>query len=306
MGNSTPYPVLHPIITDRNSWQGYTPSLQYSVPIPKVIGWSIPEDRDTGFIDGTGYKSPNIACHLKATPAPISAPCNAGASVELQWNPWPDSHKGPVLTYLANCKGPCEKADASALEFFKIEEFGLQSQIEGQDPRGFWASDKLINDNSTWTVQLPKDIAAGNYVMRHEIIALHSAGNVNGAQNYPQCISLQIQSSGSANPQGVLATDLYTPESTMYNLYEHPLKPYKIPGPALYESGSGEGSGSGTETPTTSSATEAGTTTSGDAPTPVVSGSAPATASATAIVPPTPNEPGNEDGEDDDYDSCEL
>lgn len=44
-----------------------------------------------------------------------------------------------------------------------------------------------IANNLTATVAIPSDIAPGNYVIRHEIIALHSAGQENGAQSYPQC-----------------------------------------------------------------------------------------------------------------------
>lgn len=44
-----------------------------------------------------------------------------------------------------------------------------------------------IANNLTSTVAIPSDIAPGNYVIRHEIIALHSAGQENGAQSYPQC-----------------------------------------------------------------------------------------------------------------------
>lgn len=43
----------------------------------------------------------------------------------------------------------------------------------------------MIKNNNTWTVQIPASIKAGNYVLRHETIGLHEAGNVGGAQNYP-------------------------------------------------------------------------------------------------------------------------
>ena len=32
---------------------------------------------------------------------------NAGDTIEVQWTPWPISHKGPVLDYLAKCDGSC-------------------------------------------------------------------------------------------------------------------------------------------------------------------------------------------------------
>ena len=42
----------------------------------------------------------------------------------------------------------------------------------------------------SWDVKIPSSLASGSYVLRHEIIGLHSAGNPNGAQNYPQVSTL--------------------------------------------------------------------------------------------------------------------
>ena len=53
---------------------------------------------------------------------------------------------------------------------------------------GTWATDQLIEDSYRRTVTIPSDIAAGDYVLRHEIIALHGAGDLDGAQNYPQSL----------------------------------------------------------------------------------------------------------------------
>lgn len=105
---------------------------------------------------------------------------NAGDSVSIQWAvQWPDSHKGPMLDYLAPCNGDCETVDKTTLQFFKIDQVGY---INGSDP-GIWGDDVFINsklrtrqyiegqgaddrvhllDNSTWLVQIPEDIAPGN------------------------------------------------------------------------------------------------------------------------------------------------
>lgn len=62
-----------------------------------------------------------------------------------------------------------------------------------------------IANNLTSTVAIPSDIAPGNYIIRHEIIALHSAGQENGAQSYPQCkffphhLSISYSSSSSSS-----------------------------------------------------------------------------------------------------------
>lgn len=167
------------IVAAGTFYTGYSPSFQYASPPPTVIGWSDPEDLSNGFIDPSNYTTPEIICHLGATPGGTSAPVAAGDTVELQWTPWPDSHHGPVLTYLANCNGKCETVDKTTLEFVKIDEVGL---ISDADVPGTWASDQLIANNNSWVVTIPKSIKAGNYVMRHEIIALHSAETLNGAQ----------------------------------------------------------------------------------------------------------------------------
>lgn len=151
----------------------------------------------------------------------------------LFWTPWPTSHKGPVIDYLANCNGPCETVDETTLKWFKIDGVGLLNPTSVTD--GYWATDVLIANNNTWTVEIPPTIAPGNYVLRHEIIALHSAGSVNGAQNYPQCVNLAVSGSGTTKPSGVLATSFYTENnpSILFDLYGT-LKNYTVPGPAIY------------------------------------------------------------------------
>ena len=134
--------------------------------------------------------------------------------------------------YLANCNGDCKNVDKTTLEFFKIDGVGL---IDDTTVPGTWASDQLIANNNSWTVTIPSDIAPGNYVLRHEIIALHSAGLVDGAQNYPQCVNLEVTGSGTATPDGVLGTALYTETDPgiEINIYTS-LSTYIVPGPTLY------------------------------------------------------------------------
>lgn len=50
----------------------------------------------------------------------------------------------------------------------------------------------MTENNFAWNVKIPASLAAGSYVLRHEIIGLHSAGNPNGAQNYPQVSDIAI------------------------------------------------------------------------------------------------------------------
>lgn len=167
------------IVINGVSYLGFDgPAYPYTPNPPPTIGWII-DDTDNGFVAPAAFGDPDIICHRSATPAPGHAVVAAGDKISLQWTvPWPDSHHGPVIDYLAKCDGLCENVDKTQLKFFKIDGAGW---ISGANP-GVWATDTLIADNSTWLVQIPADIAPGNYVLRHEIIALHSAGSVNGAQ----------------------------------------------------------------------------------------------------------------------------
>ena len=219
-------------------YTGYNPSFQYQSTPPVVIGWSIPEDQDNGYV--ADYTSNDMICHKGATNAGTSAEIAAGDKVTFDWTTWPESHHGPVLTYLAKCDGECEKVDKTTLKWFKIAEAGL---IDDSSVPGKWASDELIANNQSSTVTIPSSLAAGNYVARHEIIALHSAGTSGGAQNYPQCVNLKVTSTGTAEPEGVVGTSLYTAEDPgiLVNIYA--ALTYTIPGPTLW---SGAATGSAT------------------------------------------------------------
>ena len=228
----TTHQAPHPTNT-ATSYVGYNPSFQYINPPPKVVGWSIPTDLDNGFIAPDAFDTPDVICHKGATPGQDAAPITAGSVLSLEWTPWPDSHHGPVIDYMANCNGDCTTVDKTTLRWFKIDGVGL---LSGSNP-GTWATDTLIANNNTWTVTIPKDIAPGNYVLRHEIIALHAAGQADGAQDYPQCVNLVVSGSGTSNPAGVAMEGLYTPTDPgiLFNLYGT-FTSYTIPGPAVYES----------------------------------------------------------------------
>lgn len=56
---------------------------------------------------------------------------------------------------------PCTDGFLSAV-WFKVDEAGLED--------GKWAAtDIMIANNNTWTWQVPSDLAAGNYLVRHEM-----------------------------------------------------------------------------------------------------------------------------------------
>ncbi|KAL4890947.1 glycoside hydrolase [Aspergillus ambiguus] len=222
------------IIADGKYYTGYlVDKYSYMDSPPDTIGWSTTAT-DLGFVDGTGYDSPDIICHKGGAPGALTAPVTAGSKIQLEWTTWPESHHGPLINYLAPCNGDCSQVDKTTLEFFKIEAEGL---IDGSSPPGEWASDDMIANNNTAVTTIPASIANGNYVLRHELIALHSAGNLDGAQNYVQCINIEVTGGGSASPDGTLGTALYkdTDPGIKFDIYSDLSDGYPMPGPALFD-----------------------------------------------------------------------
>ncbi|KKZ60926.1 hypothetical protein EMCG_04425 [[Emmonsia] crescens] len=221
------------ILADGNYFGGYLiGQYPYMANPPDIAGWSTTAI-DNGYVDPSSYTSPNIICNRDAQPGAAAAEVSAGGIIEVQWTEWPDSHHGPVLDYLANCNGDCSTVNKTTLEFFKIQEVGL---VDGSQSPGKWASDELIANNNTWTLTIPETIPSGNYVLRHEIIALHASHEDYGTQNYPQCFNLKITGGGTAQPLGTRGTDLYqsTDPGINVNIY-NPLSGYEIPGPSLFD-----------------------------------------------------------------------
>ncbi|GAB1202664.1 hypothetical protein APSETT445_001285 [Aspergillus pseudonomiae] len=247
------------IEVDGTTYGGYlVDTYYYESDPPELIAWST-NATDDGYVAPTAYDSSDIICHRGSAPAALSAPVAPGGTVKMTWNTWPDDHHGPVITYLAKCSGSCSDVDKTSLEFFKIDAGGL---IDDTDIPGTWASDQLIDDSYSRSITIPTDIEAGYYVLRHEIIALHGAEDLDGAQNYPQCINLQVTGSGTAAPSGTLGTALYkdTDPGIYVDIWQS-LSSYTIPGPSLYTAGSPATATAAAAATTTTSTTAAAITT---------------------------------------------
>jgi hypothetical protein len=119
--------IVTKIVAGTSTYQGYDPNFQYMPTPPAVIGWTAPQTQDRGPVDGTNLQNPDVICQRGATNAKLSAEVAAGDTVSLQWTAWPESHKGPMLDYLADCGGDCTTVDKSTLIFFKIDGVGMTS-----------------------------------------------------------------------------------------------------------------------------------------------------------------------------------
>lgn len=229
------------IVIDGASYKGYTPQASNAA----VLGAWATNVHEDGWVGFGSYEMEDIICHIEAKNAKGYVPVPAGDSISIQWMGWPESHHGPVLTYLAWCgqdAASCARIDKTDLRFFTIGSAGLldpdQNATEFATARGIWATDVLIATNNSWLVQVPPRIQPGFYVMRHELIALHYASVAGlGPQHYPQCWSLEITGNGTDRPAGVAGMALYRLEEPglTYDIFQEEPPPYVIPGPPLID-----------------------------------------------------------------------
>lgn len=218
------------------NYTGFNPTIAPWQPDQGTISWPAWND-DTGPVYSSNVTTPDIICSINATNAKLYAtPIDAGSTIDLHWTTWPPSHHGPIFTYLAACNGDCTAVDKLQLEWFKIAELGQISLGAGGGTPGVWAADELIAAGGNWSVTIPSSITAGNYILRNEILALHSAYDVGAAQFYPQCANIQITGGGNVTPSGVVGTSLYNENDpgVHYNIYNDETNPvYQMPGPPL-------------------------------------------------------------------------
>lgn len=148
-------------------------------------------------------------------------------------NPIAKSHKGPTMFYMAKVDNAAS-ASPSGLKWFKVAEDGLNG--------GTWGVDHMIQNGGWVDMTMPSCIAPGNYLLRAEIIALHSAKNQGQAQFYMGCAQINVSGSGTKTgsntvsfPGAYSASD----PGILINIYgatgqpDGGNKPYKIPGPAV-------------------------------------------------------------------------
>ncbi|KAL1608310.1 glycoside hydrolase 61 [Paraconiothyrium brasiliense] len=197
---------------------------------PNIAAWYA-ENLDSGFVAPDAYATADINCHKNSAPGAITASVKAGGSLTFSWGPnaWPHPY-GPILGYVAACNGDCSKVVKTNLQWVKIQAEGIDYSNQ------VWASQKLINQGGKWTLTVPSSLKAGNYVFRHEIIALHGANSQNGAQNYPQCFNIAVTGSGTKTlPAGTAGTALYKSNDPgiLMNPYTT-ITSYAMPGPTLW------------------------------------------------------------------------
>jgi len=215
-------------------YAGYNPYTDpYYNPAPQRIVRKVPgngpvEDLTSIDVQCNGWSAGGQA---GSAPAPVFATVAAGATVSLNWTTWPsDSHKGPLITYMAKAPSDITKwSPGSSAVWFKVHQDGYSN--------GLWASDRLLSNKGIYTFTIPKSLQAGQYLIRHEILALHSAWQYPGVQVYPACIQVQVTGSGtSTGPSSrVSFPGAYTASTPgiVFDVYKS-FSSYPVPGPAVW------------------------------------------------------------------------
>jgi len=174
------------------------------------------------------------------TSASLSATAAPGDKVQAYWSQWTHS-QGPIMVWMYKCAGAFSSCDGSGAGWFKIDEAGFTPKsgifLDTERPSG-WEIANIVGGNKYRESTIPAGLAAGNYLIRHELIALHQA---NAPQFYPECAQLEIIGTGTAEPPASLKVAIpgyakQTDSNIKFNINDHSgPQTYVIPGPAVWK-----------------------------------------------------------------------
>ncbi|KAH8907676.1 hypothetical protein BR93DRAFT_895234 [Coniochaeta sp. PMI_546] len=182
-------------------------------------------------------------------------PVKAGSTVTVEMHQQPGdrscgseaiggAHYGPVMVYMSKV-ADAATADGST-GWFKIFEDGWNKKDGGgAGDNDYWGVKDLNSCCGKMDVKIPEDIAPGDYLLRAEVIALHTAGSSGGAQLYMSCYQLTVSGTGTATPATVKFPGAYkaSDPGILVNIHAA-LSTYVVPGPPVYTGGTTKSAGS--------------------------------------------------------------
>jgi len=136
-------------------------------------------------------------------------------------------HPGPVLFYMAKVPSGQSIADfkGEGNVWFKIYHKGATTDATGVH---------FETGMTKLSAKIPEAVPEGEYLVRVEHIAIHKA---NSPQHYVACGQVKITGGKSGKPGPLVSfPGAYrkTDPGLGYNMYGSPVKPYIIPGPAVW------------------------------------------------------------------------
>ncbi|KAF5386515.1 hypothetical protein D9757_005870 [Collybiopsis confluens] len=214
----------------------------------------------------TDVTSKDLTCNVSPTPSNGICSVLPGDKVTVEMHQQPNDRSCAT-----------EAIGGAHASWFKVSEMGLPSSNPD-----YW---EVLNDNcGHYTFTVPSNIKPGNYLLRAEVIALHVASSVGGAQFYMSCYQINIGGSGTVSPAGVKIPGAYSASDPgiLINIYQQ-LNSYIIPGPSPY--GTTSPTVAATAWPTTATWNTATQPTT--VPTTVPGGSAPTSGGGGSSTSPT-------------------
>lgn len=152
------------------------------------------------------------------------------------------AHYGPVIVYMAAVSDAASATGADSAWFKVFQDTWSSNGTSGSSDN--WGTKDLNTCCGMMDVLIPEDLAPGDYLLRAEAIALHSAGSEGGAQFYMTCYQLTVTGSGTAAPDTVSIPGAYNASDSgiLINIYQS-LATYDAPGPTVYSGGSTKSAG---------------------------------------------------------------
>jgi len=169
--------------------------------------------------------SPSIRCYEDRSRTPAKTMNIAAGSTVTFKSSNTMGHPGPVLFYMAKAPAGVSSWDGSGQVWFKVYESGATTDNSGVHFKT--GMDRI-------SVKIPASLPQGEYLLRAEHIALHKPGS---SQHYVACGQVKVSGGGSGRPGPLVAFPGAYKRSDPglnYNMYGSPVKPYPLPGPALW------------------------------------------------------------------------
>ncbi|RDL42042.1 Uncharacterized protein BP5553_02021 [Venustampulla echinocandica] len=153
------------------------------------------------------------------------------------------AHYGPLMVYLSKVSD-ASTADGSSGWFKIFQDSWSPKSGAGSGDDDNWGTKDLNTCCGRMNVKIPSDVAAGDYLLRAEVIALHTAASSGGAQFYMSCYQLTITGGGSASPALVQFPGAYkaSDPGIMVNIHAA-LNTYVAPGPTVVAGGTTKSAG---------------------------------------------------------------
>ncbi|EJD42501.1 hypothetical protein AURDEDRAFT_114973 [Auricularia subglabra TFB-10046 SS5] len=200
----------------------------------------------------TDAQSSDMACGRGAAEsASLIADVDAGSELTYHYRlgddrtEWPHN-VGPIMAYMYQCPDgttadQCAPPAAGEEAWFKIDQKGFKS---GDKNQGWFQGDMFKPNNKSITVSVPKGIPSGHYLVRYEVLSLHIAQPVGGAEFYVSCTQVRVARGGSSKSARAQGAELAafpgsysaTHPGIHVNVFDGRINrdTYQFPGPVVF------------------------------------------------------------------------